>query len=714
MHDISPIPAYLLCERFAHNAHILDLNAADPEGIRLLCDSAAAAYRVLPRGTPPLRDAPPNLVQLAADFGAWPFQAARFDLVLHLHLPFDAPHFDLDAELRACRALLSPTGLAVLRIPNRDAAEDAPAPAIPSLVALERALRHHFPHVLLYAQHPLFGATLSPLASRQSTDSPLFDDRLMHGDEDPPDAFLALCTARYLPLDDTLMAQLPFRPLSEQLRRQSDQLHTAQVLAQKEKHRSERAIATQLALRDEQLERKDIEMQDLQERLDEIRQRFGQTEDALFTAQRTIRRLEQQLETLEREAGFHARDRDEIEIERTRAVAQLHDFQAALKQQQREQGDLIEQIAARETENESLRQEAISLRRTLATTREEHRQLQLHTQGTQEAQAHLTAAQQQGDALRQRLDEAQGQLGENAQALAESRAQLAENAQVLAEVRAQLSDEKHHHEQARQAMQAAEQRATNLEADLRNAMASLAANEGDAELKASEIVHHLRREIERLKEENETELMCVREDLETELRHAFRQLEARQSEIWELREEVLRLQAQSVASAAASRQEGVNPALQHSLLEQETLIHSLTEEREKLRTLVENQKQSLEIRKKNLRILAALLKRERQTRNRDAIPSDVPIDPPVRTFDVEVDEVFDIASVMENENGQFSADFTFLEQHDLLPPRKNHQDDAVVEAIMESVVARHGDKPPGGRIDAAPKEPSAVHKKPIS
>ena len=103
MHDISPIPAYLLCERFAHNAHILDLNAADPEGIRLLCDSAAAAYRVLPRGTPPLRDAPPNLVQLAADFGAWPFQAARFDLVLHQGFPVAARRDGREAGRRAGR-----------------------------------------------------------------------------------------------------------------------------------------------------------------------------------------------------------------------------------------------------------------------------------------------------------------------------------------------------------------------------------------------------------------------------------------------------------------------------------------------------------------------------------------------------------------------------------------------------------------------------------
>jgi len=58
-----------------------------------------------------------------------------------------------------------------------------------------------------------------------------------------------------------------------------------------------------------------------------------------------------------------------------------------------------------------------------------------------------------------------------------------------------------------------------------------------------------------------------------------------------------------MATAAASRHDGVNVDFQKTLLEQETLINNLNDDRDKLRKLVEDQKQSLEIRKKNLRIL---------------------------------------------------------------------------------------------------------------
>jgi len=65
--------------------------------------------------------------------------------------------------------------------------------------------------------------------------------------------------------------------------------------------------------------------------------------------------------------------------------------------------------------------------------------------------------------------------------------------------------------------------------------------------------------------------------------------------------------------------------------------------------------------------------------------------------------------VIENDRGQLSADFTFLENHDILPSRKKGNDDAIVDAIMESVVVRHSLLP--GAPSSVPPS-AAVKRKP--
>ncbi|MDD5306046.1 MAG: hypothetical protein PHU25_01880 [Deltaproteobacteria bacterium] len=182
-------------------------------------------------------------------------------------------------------------------------------------------------------------------------------------------------------------------------------------------------------------------------------------------------------------------------------------------------------------------------------------------------------------------------------------------------------------------------RTEQLEADLERAMAALADGEraieeahkesGTTDDNGSPIsergrrVLEIEREVARLKEENETGLLKVREDLETELKYASSQLEARHGEIWELREEIVRLRAEIAASTSAAEHEGSNSDLQHVLAEQESLIAGLAEDREKLRATAEQLRKSLEVRKKNMKILAAVLKRERSMRTtRDATGPD--------------------------------------------------------------------------------------------
>jgi len=104
----------------------------------------------------------------------------------------------------------------------------------------------------------------------------------------------------------------------------------------------------------------------------------------------------------------------------------------------------------------------------------------------------------------------------------------------------------------------------------------------------------LEQQIERLANEKESELLKVSDDLEKELRHAVAEVEARHGEIWELKEEILRLRAQIAASAAAAEQNGKSGDLHRALADQEALIVKLTVERDSLREKCRKLKRKLE------------------------------------------------------------------------------------------------------------------------
>jgi hypothetical protein len=178
-------------------------------------------------------------------------------------------------------------------------------------------------------------------------------------------------------------------------------------------------------------------------------------------------------------------------------------------------------------------------------------------------------------------------------------------------------------------------------------MEALAGSEEDStsqQRSAVERIRELKAENRRLKQENDGELLRVREDLETELRSVSRQLEARDQEIWELREEVIRLRAQNAASAAATEPRGEVAGIHRTLFEQENIIAELREECERLRFECEKRQRSLDLRKKNLRILASLLRQERDARKR--IDSEPPA-PPAAPQGLVADRELDIARMID-------------------------------------------------------------------
>jgi chromosome segregation ATPase len=116
----------------------------------------------------------------------------------------------------------------------------------------------------------------------------------------------------------------------------------------------------------------------------------------------------------------------------------------------------------------------------------------------------------------------------------------------------------------------------------------------------------------RLVEETEKELLKVSGDLEVELRTAKSSLDASNNQIWELRDEVTRLRAHFAATAAANEPDGTPSDLKAMLAEQEVQIAKLTAEKEELEKTAEKQRKHLEIRKRNLNLVAEQLKKERK------------------------------------------------------------------------------------------------------
>lgn len=424
----------------------------------------------------------------------------------------------------------------------------------------------------------------------------------------------------------------------------------------------------------EQLRTTSKQVKLLENNLDQISStaeaRIAELEAALETSTAEAERLGAEFETAREQA-----ERRGTEIERLRPnassaesarqravaaearVAELESMETELRAQLAEgEGDMREQLQAAAERIESLEAQTEELRGQLA-------EAELRA-------ADLVGSDSERDAvlndLRERLKDTEARAAEIAGSETELRDQLTDSEERLAlaeaekeeieaklteraartqraeievarltdverELRAHLGDTKGRTQRAevrtaelesetaalRSHFEEAVKRVAQLESDFQAAMDALAETEGGKTLEAptaAERIRAMKAEIRRLRAENETELLKVREDLEAELRTVNTQLEARQGEIWELTEEVVRLRALAAASAASAERTGDDDGIRRNLAEQEARIDELTEEREALKGQCEQLSRSLELRKKNIKILAELFKRERQQR----------------------------------------------------------------------------------------------------
>ena len=408
MNTGSHIPAYLLCERFAKDQMVLNLYPPDEQGVGLLADTARQVVLVQRNSLRHEPAAKHTIARLIASAEALPFAPGTFDIVLCLALPFDRPGFDLEKEIHALRQQVNPAGFCAILCPNRETVPPGSPGSrhIPEFLDLERALRRFFPHITMFAQQPLFGATLSPLGRRPSGEAPLLDDRMLPEDGETPDFFLGLCATRYRKFDDTTIAQLPFRPVAEGFRAQMERFEGTISLIQKEKNARDRRIEELLRSADElndrlaktelemqektalaakvtwlggELARRDEALREVEKKFEEQSVRAIELENEVARARRSERRLEQQIAELERRLTQDLTDREDSEKQLEALHGQMHEAQVELKARVRQLDDAVEQIAAREAELEGLRRESAELRHELVAQKEQNRILSIRS-----------------------------------------------------------------------------------------------------------------------------------------------------------------------------------------------------------------------------------------------------------------------------------------------------------------------------------------------
>ena len=433
MHSGNHIPSYLLLERFAKGRAVLDLYPPDEQGAAMLvkiADSLTVVQRT--RGAHE-RNAKTGFRRLVACEEALPFRSASFDMVLMLNPDYQDAGFDLAEHIEVCRHLLTPSGIAAFLLPNvESAAGTRAAGRIPDFLDLERLIRRHFPHLMMFAQQPLYGATLSPIGRRVKDDSPLLDDRMLPEEGEPPDFFVALGSAKYHRLDDTVIAQLPFLPIAESIRLQSEKYEGTLRLVQAEKRardkkldqlnlqldelndrllqaelkeRDRDALLSRVAYLDEQILRKDAALKEAQKKASEKTHEEIALEESLQDQQREIRRLSQQVADKERAVTLLQSEREEHDADRQQLMAELHGMQSELKNLQRQLDERIEEIASRETELEMTRKEIAGVRETLQKEREERRRLAVQAREQENSSAIAAAMEKELGKIRMQSQE---------------------------------------------------------------------------------------------------------------------------------------------------------------------------------------------------------------------------------------------------------------------------------------------------------------------
>ncbi len=414
------IPAYLFCEQFATEELVLDVMPPDERGARLLAQTARSVTVTQTSISDHAHEAKEEIHRITATQTDLPFLSGSFGLILFFAREEYALPGNIDAFLRSARTLVGQKGLIALTIPNRDAKtfEGKRNAKLLGFFELERALRRHFPHVTIFAERPLHGATLTPLGRRGAPEAPLLDDRLLPDGGETPSHFLALCAPRYRKVDDSMIAQLPYELLIDSLREKLEQFAGKMDVAMAESgtrlreierlekvteklkeesseadilRREKTALLTRLDEADRQLRLRDERLAEVEVSYDSRSSRLAEIEQQIHDSNRKLRLAEQRAGEVEQRLNLALKEREDAEKEQERALVAHRTLRAESKTKQREVDDVREQMAGLEAELAAMHEESARLRREGLAARERATRLELEVKEIESKQTETSS-----------------------------------------------------------------------------------------------------------------------------------------------------------------------------------------------------------------------------------------------------------------------------------------------------------------------------------
>ncbi len=440
----SHIPPYLFCERFAQGSRVIDLLPPSEQGATFLARSARLTVVVQKTIADHSENENENgrITRLVGDPDNLPIIGGSFDLVLVTAPGKIGSGDEIEQLVKSARSLINPSGVIAITIPNRDAVgmDIRSHSNFPDFLEFERNLRRHFPHVMLFSQQPLHGATLTPLGRRANFDGPVLDDRMIPEGGEVPSHFLAVCSPKFRRVDDTIIAQLPFRTLADQVRARVEKLEgTVSLVRQESDVRlgEVTSLNQRIEKLTDQLARTELDGRDLASRAkqvselkDEVTRRKGMLEDLevaserqasehsrsldeFHAANRRIRALEKQIEDARRMDELARQEREDNESERQKLVTELHEAHARLKTKQREMDDVVEELAGTQEELAAFHKEAGKQRRELVSAREQIRRLDLKIAEAEDSEASLSSLEAEMERIREHASTERKRLEEN-------------------------------------------------------------------------------------------------------------------------------------------------------------------------------------------------------------------------------------------------------------------------------------------------------------
>ncbi len=480
------IPAYLFCEQFVQSQSVLDIFPMDEQGTRLLAKTASSVVVVNGSASYNIPSDDNELERIVASPNDLPFARESFGLVFFFAMGEHAHQENLDKFLRSARSIVSQGGLIALVVPNRDAKsfDKRSDPKLPSFFDFERALRRHFPHVTIFAERPLHGATLTPLGRRAASNAPLLDDRLLPSEGEMPSHFFALCSPRYRKVDDTIIVQMPYGRFIDRISERLDQFRGKMTVARSESDmraaeierleirvremadqvemveicKKEKSITlSRLSDLERQIEMRDKLLAESEQAYEGQMSRLAEVEQQLHDSQRKTRQNMQETAELSQKLSRVTKEAEDAEKELERTLTGQRSARVEAKAKQRELDDVREEMAGTEADLAVMREESTRLRRETLSARERSTRLELEIKGIEDRQVEAaslkaeldrvrTLAASERERLERRVEENHARLLEEMKARSEieQRAKeykkLAENAEAITK-KAQLRDE---------------------------------------------------------------------------------------------------------------------------------------------------------------------------------------------------------------------------------------------------------------------------------